>query len=222
MPARVHGRVLVAGHTEPGAPLLVGCHGYGEHAGHLLDALERLPDADRWLLASVEALHPFYNRKTREVVGSWMTSRLREQAIRDNTAYVLDAVASVRARFRTAPQLVLAGFSQGVAMAYRAAAALGAEARGLVVLAGDVPPDVASGWGRGGAMPPILIGRGTRDEWYTERKMTQDLSILADLGADVETCVFRGGHEWSSAFLTAMSAFLARSISSQGPPEEAR
>ena len=60
----------------------------------------------------------------------------RELAIDDNRAYV----RSVVAQFPAPAQLVFLGFSQGAAMAYRAAA--GSNATGVIALGGDVPPDV--------------------------------------------------------------------------------
>jgi hypothetical protein len=53
-------------------PLLVGFHGYGENAVTHLDAVQRIPGVDRWLIAAVQALHPFYTRDQR-VVANWMT-----------------------------------------------------------------------------------------------------------------------------------------------------
>jgi predicted esterase len=89
-------------------------------------------------------------------------------------------------------------------MAYRAAA-FGAPASGLIVLAGDVPPDVAP---RAAALPPILIGRGTTDHWYTEAKAIADREVLAGAGARVESHEFDGGHVWDSTFIARASAWL--------------
>jgi predicted esterase len=98
-------------------------------------------------------------------------------------------------------------------MAYRAAAHYRAD--GLIILAADVPPDVV---GRDGfpafaeasaGKPPILIGRGTTDAWYTEAKQAVDLAALAGIGARVTACVFDGGHEWTDVFRAAAAAMLA-------------
>ena len=50
-------------------------------------------------------------------------------------------------------------------------------------------------------LPPVLIGRGTGDPWYTEEKMARDLEALRARGTRVETLVFAGGHDWAPAFL---------------------
>lgn len=191
-----HGRYLVA----PGADqlLVIGFHGYGENAERHLADLQRIGGIGEWTVASVQALHPFYNSKTQEVIASWMTSLDRETAIADNIAYV----RLVREAFPRAEAVVFEGFSQGAAMAYRAAAAC--SARGVIILGGDVPPDVIES---GVTLPPVLIGRGVKDEWYSEEKLKKDLRYLEST-TQVETCIFDGGHEWTSDFRDAASRFL--------------
>jgi predicted esterase len=185
-------------------PALFSFHGYGEDATANMAALQRIPNIEGWLLVAVQALHPFYTKNER-IVASWMTRQDRELAIADNIRYVTTVVEAVRREFKTAvPSTVFAGFSQGVAMAYRAAANVAAA--GVVVLAGDVPPDVTQ------KLPEILIGRGRSDDWYTEATMTADLSRLRDLAQRVETCVFDGGHEWTDEFATAVGVFMNRLI----------
>ena len=205
--ARTHGRYLVRPPRTAGPwPLLVGFHGYAEAASDHMEALQTIPGADQWLLVSVQALHPFYTRKDR-VVASWMTRDDRELAIGDNVDYVGRVLARVRADYPASPTLVFSGFSQGGAMAYRAA--VNYPANGLIVLAADVPPDIVE---RRGAvpLPAMLLGRGTRDDWYTEEKLAGDRAALARLDARVEVCVFDGGHEWTDAFRAAAAAFLHR------------
>jgi len=222
--AITHGRYLVhRGDAGEGAPLLVGFHGYGENAERHLEQLRRIEGAGEWLLCAVGALHPFYNTKTGDVIDSWMTRRGREQAIVDNVSYVSRVVAEVRRRYRPSSRLVFAGFSQGVAMAYRAATASGFPCHGLIALAGDVPPDAVDGGnlpGGGlprGGLPPVLIARGTADAWYTADKMDADLALLGKLGAQVETCVFAGGHDWTPEFFARAGRFLQRVGAEQTP-----
>lgn len=117
----VHGRTLVAGSRGPDSPLLVGFHGYGENAERHLEELRAIPGAERWTLAAVQALHPFYS-KSNEVIASWMTRLDREAAIEDNVAYVGAVVERLRAERLAGERLVFVGFSQGAAMAWRAAA----------------------------------------------------------------------------------------------------
>ncbi|MCP4658014.1 MAG: phospholipase [bacterium] len=213
--ARTHGRYLVERRsTGAAAPLVLGFHGYGEGAERLLRNLRRIPGSDEWVLCAVQALHRFYHNITGEVIGSWMTSQGREHAIDDNIRYVASVVAEVQREHKSSDRLVLAGFSQGVAMAYRAAFGGGFPCHGLIVLAGDLPPELAAGeWPGSGEwphVPAVLLGRGTRDTLYTEEMMEKDLELLSGLGIEVEACVFEGGHVWTREFFHAAGAFLRR------------
>ncbi len=184
----------------------MGFHGYGQRAEHLLEDLRRIPGAGSWTLVAVQALHRFYNAKAREVVGSWMTSLDRDPAIEDNVSYVQRVVAELRAA-RGNGRLVFAGFSQGAAMAWRAAARCG-PCHGLVVLGGDLPEDVARA--RILVLPPVLLGRGEQDAYYTGPQFEKDQATLESLGAKAEAVRFEGGHEWGPDFLTAAGRFLDR------------
>jgi predicted esterase len=206
--ARTHGRYLVE-MAAPGAPLLVGFHGYGENADIMFSNLRSIGEG--WSLLSIQALHRFYTRNN-EVVANWMTRQDREHAIADNTEYVWSVIDAVERKHGTARPRVFAGFSQGVAMAYRAARA--GVCDGLIVLAGDVPPDVAAD---ASALPPVLLGRGVKDEWYTERKAAADLQLLRGARVRVSECVFDAGHIWGDVFSDQSRQFL-RSIA--GYPKE--
>jgi predicted esterase len=184
-------------------PLLVGFHGQAETAGRHLDTLRAIAAGRPWRLVSIQALNRHYTRAG-EVVASWMTREDRELAIADNLAYVRSVVDEVTRACRPAP-LVYVGFSQGVAMAYRAAAFAGAACHGLILLAGDLPPDVAPAASR---LPPLLLGRGEGDRWYTADKARADIAALEGAGVDVQEHVFDGGHEWHESFVTRAGRFL--------------
>jgi predicted esterase len=201
----IHGRYLVEAPPEEGCPLLVGFHGYGENAERHLEELRKIPGASRWVLCAIQGLHPFYNRSG-EVIASWMTRLDREHAILDNSQYVARVVAQVKAELATSERLAFLGFSQGAAMAYRAAASCGQCCQGLVVLGGDVPPELER---RDlSQFPPVLLGRGSSEEWYDAAKMEHDVELLRDKGVDVRPFVFEGGHEWTNEFRAAAGDFL--------------
>lgn len=186
----------------------MGFHGYGQDASEHLSDLATIPGTDGWLVAAVQALHPFYTRNDERVVASWMTRLDREHAIADNIAYIGRTLHDVRRRYATMPPLVFCGFSQGGAMAYRAAAHYSAE--GLIVLAADLPPDVASG--PTAPLPPTLIGRGARDTWYTEAKQERDRQALEALGVRADVSVFDDGHVWAEPFRQAAANMLRRLV----------
>jgi predicted esterase len=189
-----HGRFLV----ESGSPerLLVGFHGYAENAEAHMNELMRIPGREEWTLVAVNALNRFYTR-AEQTVGSWMTSQDRELAIADNLAYVQGVLGT----FSQPRTLVFAGFSQGVAMAFRAAAAI-VSTTAVIAIGGDVPPDVDP------LLPPVLLARGVRDEWYSEEKMRGDLERLS--GGDVTRVDFDGAHEWTDEVRAAAGRFLTR------------
>ncbi|HET9226581.1 MAG TPA: phospholipase [Thermoanaerobaculia bacterium] len=203
--ATVHGRyVLDVPAQAEGAPLLVGFHGYGENAERHLEELRRIPGAGRSVLCAVQALHPFYN-KTGAVIASWMTRLDREQAISDNVRYVASVVAEVKQQ-HSVSRLVYLGFSQGAAMAYRAAAGAGHPCQGVIVLGGDVPPELEEQ--DLPQFPPVLLGRGSSEEWYDAAKMEHDVELLRSRHVDVRPVIFQGGHEWTDEFRAAAGEFL--------------
>jgi predicted esterase len=192
--ATVHGRFLVR--QGPPERLLLGFHGYAETAEVHIEELSRIRGIERWTVAAIQALHPFYMARTQQIAASWMTRLDRELAIADNIAYVRSVIES----FQDAQTIVFFGYSQGAAMAYRAASDYG-RASGLIALGGDVPPDVVDN------VPPALVARGARDEWYTEEKFKKDLSFLRTI-TRVTSCAYEGGHEWTDEFRDAAAKFL--------------
>ena len=210
--AATHGRYLVkpaAADAAGPAGLLVGFHGYAEDAEAQMSRLETIPRADSWPLVSIQALHRFYQRRTSRVVASWMTRQDRELAIADNVAYVGAVLEQVVGTARAAakePVIVLVGFSQGVAMAYRAACRLDRRVNGVVGFGGDVPPELdETALAR---IPAALVGRGIRDDLYAPAVWSSDERRLRAAGVRVQAVSMDSGHEWTPAFAETVAAFL--------------
>ena len=204
---RTHGRYLVSTPSETDAPLLVGFHGYGENAEDGLQRLQTIPGSDRWLLVSVQALNRFYRTRTNEIVASWMTRQNRKLAIDDNIAYVAGVIREVREEWSAGKTLVLAGFSQGVAMAFRAAVSVD-PVTGVIALGGDVPPELnSSSLSR---IPSALIGRGARDEFYPAATHAQDERRLREAAIDLRVVSLDAAHEWTAEFARAAGEFLQK------------
>src|SRR4029079_6253894 len=141
VPTMTHGRVLVRdARVAARKGLLVGFHGYMESAKTQMDRLQAIPGGTDWTLVSIQGLHRFYRGRSDEVVASWMTREDRELAMADNLAYVAAALEQVPHDSST--RLVYAGFSQGVAMAFRAAIRGAQPASAIVAIGGDVPPEL--------------------------------------------------------------------------------
>ena len=120
IPAMTHGRIPVrAARAAAARGVLIGFHGYMENLSMPMERLLAIPGAAAWTLVSVQGLHRVYRGRTEEVVASWMTREDREEAIADNVAYVDAALDTVPHDGST--RIVYTGFSQGVAMAFRAA-----------------------------------------------------------------------------------------------------
>lgn len=191
--------------------MLVAFHGYGQVAEDVLAEVKQIPGISRWRIAAVQGLHRFYTRNNRDVIASWMTRQDRELAISDNVAYVDKVVDLVLAEGPEpkAPQtLIFLGFSQGAAMAYRAAALGRHPASGVIALAGDIPPELKEHPTI--ALPPVLIGAGTEDTWYTTSKLDPDVAFLSSRGVAHEVVRFTGGHEWREEFRGAAGYWLRR------------
>jgi predicted esterase len=205
--AATHGRYLVEAPADGAAAgTLVGFHGYAEGADAQLARMRAIPGADRWLLVAIQGLHRFYQRRANEVVASWMTRQDRELAIADNLVYVAGVVDAVADEWPGSGPLVFTGFSQGVAMTFRAAAASRCRIDGVIAVGGDVPTELdAPALGR---MGRVLICRGARDEWYTTSKFDTDIGRLRAAGVAVTPLAFAGGHEWAEPVVRAAGTFL--------------
>jgi len=205
--ATTHGRYLVEPPAHAGAaPMLVGFHGYSESAETQMERLRAISGSDSWLTVSVQGLHRFYQRRTNEVIASWMTRLDRELAIADNLAFVAGVVDDAARQWPVSGTLVFAGFSQGVAMAFRAAANSAHPVTGIIAVGGDIPPEIVPE--RLGQITTALMCRGATDNWYTSEKFAQDTGRLRAAGVELRELEFDGGHEWSEPVVDAASEFL--------------
>jgi predicted esterase len=196
----------VAPSARDAASLLVGFHGYAELADAAMERMQTIPGAGDWHLVSVQGLHRFYRGRTRDVVASWMTSQDRELAIADNIRYANSVVDEAIREWRAGNHLVFTAFSQGVAMAYRAACGSQRTVSGVVTLGGDIPPELDQA--ALARIPAALIGRGSRDEWYTQPKLDADVSRLQAAGVSVTVVTIDAAHEWTAEFSGAAATFL--------------
>jgi predicted esterase len=202
-----HGRYVVEPASIDGpAPMLIGFHGYAEAAETMLARLRASAGADRWICVAVQGLNRFYQRRTDEVIAGWMTRQDRELAIADNIAYVERTLDAVAREWPASSPVVFAGFSQGTAMAFRAAAASTRAVTSVIAVGGDIPPELSD---RAlVACGNVLLCRGRNDEWYTSDKFAADRERLQRAGISTRALEFDGGHEWSAPVASAVSEFL--------------
>jgi predicted esterase len=185
----------------------VGFHGQGQTADAFLTDLERVPREGHWLVASIQGLNRYYAGRSRSIVASWMTSQDRELAIADNVRWVDTVLDELEREFGAPQAIVYAGFSQGVAMAYRAGLLGRRPCAAIVSVCGDVPPELKSGTTN--PWPRVLAMTGSHDEWYTPARLEEDLAHLRMVRPDPEGIVFHGGHEWSDEVAAAVGRLLA-------------
>jgi len=191
--------------------MLVGFHGYAEDAEVQLERLRAIPGSDRWGIVSIQALHRFYQRRTNTVVASWMTRQNRDEAIADNAAYVSACLDAVASEWTTLPVVVFAGFSQGVAMAFRAAAGSARHVASVMAVGGDVPPEIAPGELK--RVSAALIARGTADVLYPEEQFIRDQQRLRECSVNVRAVSLEGGHGWPGELTAEASRFLQDCLS---------
>ncbi len=205
IPALTHGVALVQpAHAAASRGLVVGFHGYMETALVEMNRLLTIPGSSLWTLVSIEGLHRFYRGRSQEVVASWMTRTDRDVAIADNLSYVATALDEIPHDPST--RVVFTGFSQGVAMAFRAGVLGRDRASGIISVGGDVPPELLADSAL--RFPPVLFARGTRDEWLTQPRFEMDVAALTARGVAAQPLLYDGAHEWTADVARAAGVFL--------------
>ena len=179
-------------------PVLMGFHGYAESAAVHLPLLARLDPGHEWLRVSVQGLHRFYARGRPTVVASWMTREDREHAIADNVAYAAGGAAPPWRRDH-ATRVAAGGWWASRRASRRRIASPGG--RAAPAPASSRSAATAAGCRRRRAgLPPVLIGRGTRDSGTRAEKLAADVGEPArGRRRRDRVCEFEGGHEWGDA-----------------------
>ncbi len=206
-----HGRVLVRPAANP-AGVVVGFHGYAEGAGDQLERLTSMPGAEAWTCVAVQGLHRFYRGRTQDIVAGWMTRQDLELAIGDNIAYVDRVIDQIERKHPAGrrPPLAYIGFSQGVAMAFRAGVRGRFKADVIVGVGGDVPPELIADTSL--TFPHVLLVRGDKDEWYDAAKLANDESALAERSTSVQAVTVDARHEWTTDISKKIAQFLEATL----------
>ncbi len=184
-------------------PLLAGFHGYGQTAEDQMALLRLIPGSEGWVRCSIEALHPFMNSKG-DPGASWMTRRERELRIEENVRYVDAVLDAVRWDFPVEGLPVLHGISQGTGMACRAALLGRRHVAGVMLLGGDIPPEL-DGLRR---MGQVQIARGASDRFYPMERFEADRERLRDAGVAPDAVTFQGSHGPNAGYFAEAGRFL--------------
>ena len=212
LPVTTHGRVAIDQNGNGSGPidtLVLGFHGYTGNADHALAMAASLKLRGSSVCLGVQGLHRFYKAGT--IAASWMTSEDREDAITDNLNY-LDQVLQRANETWSWQRIILCGFSQGAAMAFRGAAHLAKQPIPVYAIAvgGDIPPDVHQNLNKD--YPPTLLIRGTSDRIYTEEKFSADRSIIAKHEAPITATSVDTHHTWDDAIASVARSFINNQI----------
>jgi len=208
IPTKVHGSFLIQeSKNKRPSPLLIGFHGYGETAEDQLLLLQNIPRIENWTVCSVQALHPFYN--TRAKIGyCWMTSQNRELHIQENVNYVNTVVSEIKKSYRINDTIVFHGFSQGTSMACRAALLGKFKPSGVILLGGDIPPEME----QIDKMNRILLARGKKDKFYSSIRWKNDVALVKKSNIESCVCEFNGGHGGHEDYYNTVGDFLEHYI----------
>jgi len=201
----VNGRYLLHSPSHSGtAPLLAGFHGYGQTAEDELALLNAIPGSGSWLCCSIEALHPFYTHGG-DPGASWMTCRQREQRIAENMYYIDAVIKRIRESCPVTDTLCYHGFSQGSGMACRAALLGLHPSSGLMLLGGDIPPELSMH----GSVGKVHLARGNGDRLYTREQFEKDRVRISEAALPFTSTLFSGGHWANDEYFKAAGKFLA-------------
>ncbi|MPY95967.1 MAG: hypothetical protein GEV08_23785 [Acidimicrobiia bacterium] len=183
---------LVGGAERP--VRLVLLHGHGGSPEAMLEAAVALADA-----VDVQVLLPRGPQAAEDGWAWWPPG----------TACEPQTVASVRDLVSGPRPTVLAGFSQGGAMALLACARAPGLAAGLAVVCGFVPDDVVDLSGGRAALPPVLVLHGEDDEVVDPMHGRMVARWCERQGQGrVTSALYAGGHDWLPETSAAVAGWV--------------
>jgi predicted esterase len=89
-------------------------------------------------------------------------------------------------------------------MACRAAVLGEFHTSGIILLGGDIPPELK----KLDRMGRILLCRGQKDRFYTLEKWKEDIARINQLNIEASFCTFDGGHEGNDDYFYKAGEFL--------------
>ena len=144
-----------------------------------------------------------------------LTRREDEAGLRRSQAAIEALIANERARGIPAHRIVLAGFSQGCAMALMTGLRHGERLAGIVGLSGYLPLAATLEAERHGAnhQTPVFLAHGTHDNVVVLARATATRDALQALGHPVEWHEYPMQHSVSIEEIADLNAFLLRVLS---------
>lgn len=174
--------------------LCIALHGYGQLASFFIKKFEPLSKLGIYTVAP-EGLHRFYVEGFSGRVGaSWMTKEDRLSDIADYIAYLNQLYAGIR-QHHNYNRLIIIGFSQGVATAFRWIEKADFSPTDIILASGMIPPDVT--------LPQLgdkcRLGKwtyitGDNDPFRNEKEVLQLKESFKNAQIPLREMVFSGGH----------------------------
>ena len=177
-----------------GESLLYVLHGYGQLARFFIRKFQLLED--EFTIVAPEGLHRFYLQGTSGRVGaSWMTKEERETDIK-NYINFLDTLHRKHFATQSWKTIVVLGFSQGVATAFRWLADGKITANTFLLCSGMIPPDVnLKEKHHIFSKLKMAYFSGNDDPYKTEEAVKTFQERLDKLPFSIRNIAFEGKHE---------------------------
>lgn len=180
-------------------PLVVGIHGKGGTAAGFSTVWQRIKKKN-FIFVVPEAPYEYGGGRLNRPAFNWfyMTKNRKvwEWADPITVDYLIDVCSEIRKKYRIS-EIVLLGFSEGVAAAYMTAFTHPDEIAGVIAFAGILPmegmfPDEKVG--ASARKVKVFIAHGKRDRAIGVTVSQKALKRLKGLGFDVRFSTFTGGH----------------------------
>jgi predicted esterase len=206
--------------VEPVKEIWIVLHGYGQLASYFLRNFATLTTNGACLIVAPEALSRFYlgDNQWQRVGASWMTKEDREDEIEDQVAYLNAVYEVVKKQTNTAAhvQLVVFGFSQGTATAWRWIERAKMYPQHVVVWAGSIPPETAHFQTLQNTTVWTVFGN--EDPFVTAERTAEVQAILAKTGLPHRHIGFEGGHTIPIVVLQQLQHEMATLAAMRPPP----
>jgi phospholipase/carboxylesterase len=147
-----------------------------------------------------------------DILGRDLVQREDEAGLRRSLASVQELLAGQKQRGIAAERTVLAGFSQGCAMALLAGVRHGERLAGIVGMSGYLPlaSTTAAERSQANARAPIFMGHGVHDEIVVIERGRASRDTLAGLGYAVEWHEYPMAHSVCAEEIADLNRWLVR------------
>ncbi len=167
-------------------------HGYAQLAKEFIQSFDKINDGKNYIIAP-EALNHFYAKGfSGKPASTWMTSEDRENEIRDYIAYLDNLYLHLNLQHSSA-NIVVLGFSQGVATASRWIHSTNNKVHHFVIYAGEIGRELLSPFSEKLASIPLTYVTGLNDPLISREAHLQIYDLMKTFNASI--IEFEGGHE---------------------------